>query len=110
MNEENENTGSLLSGQEPHQKEDFDQAESASAASFELEPDKGITSDPEEYNQGDEQRNIKQMPKADGTDSGGFDPVNENPDLDAGASDVTSEDLKSLEALDTDGPDSDDLS
>lgn len=110
MNEENENTGSLLSGQEPHQKEDFDQAERASVASFELDTDKGITPDPAKYNQGDEQGNIKQMPKADGTNSGEFDPVNENPDLDAGVSDVTSEDLKSLEALDTDDPDSDDLS
>lgn len=68
MSEEKKNTGSLLSGQEPHQKEDFDQAERASAASFELDPDKGITPDPEEYNQGDEQGNIKQMPKADNDD------------------------------------------
>ena len=110
MNEENENTGSLLSGQEPHQKEDFDQAQSASAASFELEPDKGITPDPEEYNQGDEQGNIKQMPKADHAGSGESDAVNDNPDLDAGAFDVTTEDLKGLEALDTDDQDSDDLS
>ncbi|ACU03932.1 hypothetical protein [Pedobacter heparinus] len=102
MSEEKKNTGSLLSGQEPHQKEDFDQAERASAASFELDPDKGITPDPEEYNQGDEQGNIKQMPKADHVGSGGFDPVNANPDLDAGASDVTTEDLKSLDALDRD--------
>lgn len=109
MNEENENTGSLLSGQEPHQKEDFDQAESASAASFELEPDKGITPDPQTYNQGDEQGNIKQMPKADSTGSGEFDPVNDNPDLDAGPYDVTNEDLKSLEALDKDDQDTDDL-
>jgi hypothetical protein len=110
MNEENENTGSLLSGQEPHQKEDFDQAERASAASFELEPDKGITPDPEEYNQGDEQGNIKQMPRVDSAGSGVFDQVNDNPDLDAGAYDVTKEDLKSLEALDRDDQDTDDLS
>lgn len=110
MNEENENTGSLRSGQEPHQKEDFDQAESASAASFELEPDKGITPDPKEYNQGEEQGNIKQMPKADVTGSGEFDPVNENPYLEAGTFDLTSEDLKSLGALDTDEPDNDERS
>lgn len=77
MNEENENTGSLLSGQEPHQKEDFDQAERASAASFELEPEKGITPDPQTYNHGDDQGNIKQMPKADRAGSGEFDSEDE---------------------------------
>lgn len=61
MNDENNQNGSLLSGQEPHQKEEMDQATRASAASFNLEPEKGITPDPDEYNRGDEQGNIKQI-------------------------------------------------
>lgn len=61
MNDENDQHGSLLSGQDPHQKEEMDQATRASAASFNLEPEKGISPDPDEYNKGDEQGNIKQI-------------------------------------------------
>jgi hypothetical protein len=51
MNREQENTGKekddkhLLASSEPHQQEELDQAEDASAGSFTLEPAKGIESD-----------------------------------------------------------------
>jgi hypothetical protein len=59
--DQNDYTGSLRASQEPHQREEVDQAESASNASFTLEPEKGLTPDPEEFNQGDVQDNIKQQ-------------------------------------------------
>jgi hypothetical protein len=59
--DQNDYKGSLRASQEPHQREEMDQAESASNASFTLEPEKGLTPDPEEFNQGDAQNNIKQQ-------------------------------------------------
>ncbi|HKG07023.1 MAG TPA: hypothetical protein VKB19_11220 [Pedobacter sp.] len=101
--EENENNGSLLSSQEPHQKEEMDQATRASAGSFTLEPEKGITPQPEAYNKGDKQGNVKQPDhrNTDDTAASDFDPVNEvDPDADDTA--VTEEDLRALDGEDAD--------
>lgn len=104
---ENENDHSLLASQEPHQREEMDQAEAASAASFTLEPEKGITPDPQEYNKGGAQDNIKQPDEQDHADitmsggASGFDSVSEV-DLDEDETTITSDDLDALDAIDTD--------
>ena len=108
MNKENNESGSLFSGQEPHQKEDMEQATKASGASFNLEPEKGISPDPDQYNGDDEQGNIKQMSVKDKQDTmagggaGTIDNVYENPDLNKGEFDVTQQDLETLDAQDKD--------
>jgi len=99
--QENQKDDSLLAGQEPHQQEELDQANAASAASFTLEPEKGIS--PEPKGQG-EHSNIKQAEAADGDEpepSGavGFDTVNEA-NLDAGEYDLTDDDLQALSGPD----------
>jgi hypothetical protein len=106
MNTNQDNTGSLRASQEPHQREEMDQAESASKASFTLEPEKGLTPDPEVFNQGDAQDNIKQIDQTDKQQSepaaaAGFDtvsPVN----LDEDEHTVTPDDLQALTGLDQD--------
>ncbi len=110
MNEENKQSGSLFSGQEPHQKEDMDQASRASEASFSLETEKGLTPDAEEYNQGEESGNVRQVKREDDADADrmpgegivNIDDAEDDPDLDAGEYDVDSEDLKGLEPTDDD--------
>jgi hypothetical protein len=104
--DQNDNTGSLRASQEPHQREEMDQAESASKASFTLEPEKGLSPDPEEFNQGDAQDNIKQIDQDDKRQSvpagtASFDtvsPVN----LDEDENTVTPDDLQALTGLDQD--------
>lgn len=102
-NEENKENGSLLSGQEPHQREELDQATGASAGSFTLEPQKGITPEPDEYNKGGEQGNIKQLDdrETDMGSSAALDSVSEI-DLDADETTVTAEDLRALDGIDDD--------
>ncbi|SMD10430.1 hypothetical protein [Pedobacter nyackensis] len=107
MNEENNQSGSLLSGQDPHQKEDMDQATRASAASFNLEPEKGISPDPDENINVKEKTNIKEgRPKGDenftGDISSNIEELDDTPDLSEGEFDVTPEDLKNLNAQDND--------
>src|SRR5689334_5518982 len=102
--EKNQNENSLLAGQEPHQKEEIDQATAASAASFTLEPEKGLTPDPDQYNKGAEQGNIKQTESADyeqAASSGttGFDAVSPV-DLDADENTITEDDLQALGGVD----------
>ncbi|WP_442591358.1 hypothetical protein ACSBL2_09025 [Pedobacter sp. AW31-3R] len=99
--QENQQDDSLLAGQEPHQQEELDQATEASAASFTLEPEKGIS--PKPRDQG-EQSNIKQAEAADGDEAelsrgAGFDTVNEA-DLDAGEYDLIDDDLQALSGPD----------
>ena len=104
--DQNDNTGSFRASQEPHQREEMDQAESASNASFTLEPEKGLTPDPEEFNQADAQNNIKQIDQNDTRQSepagaASFDavsPVN----LDEDENTVTRDDLQALTGLDQD--------
>lgn len=118
MEENKENkkqSGSLLSGQDPHQKEDLDQATRASAAASSLEVEKGLSPEPDQYNQGEPSENIRGAHSD--VESGyersaasvNMDGTSENQDLDAGEFDVTSEDLKSLESMediaDDDNPD-----
>lgn len=99
--EQEENKGSLLSSQEPHQREEMDQAEKASRASYTLEPEKGMTEEPGTYNQGDEQVNIKQSQNHQTDPIQQFDPVSDV-DLDAGENDLTNDDLQALGGLDRD--------
>jgi hypothetical protein len=113
--EDNKQSGSLLSGQEPHQKEDMDQATRASLAASSLEVEKGLSPEPDQYNQGEPSENIRGAHSD--VESGAeraavtteMDGTAENPDLDAGEFDVTTEDLKSLESMedvaDEDNPD-----
>lgn len=103
MNKENKQRGSLLSGQEPHQKQDLEQAVRASEAAFNLETEKGISPDPGQYNNGGENGNIrhasrdnKQVDKP-GDLGAELDQVRENTDLDATEYDLTSEDLQRLD-------------
>ncbi len=98
--EQEENKGSLLSRQESHQREEMDQAEKASRASYTLEPEKGIT-DTGTYNQGAEQGNIKQSQNHQTDPIQQFDPVSDV-DLDAGENDLTNDDLQALGGLDRD--------
>lgn len=108
-NQQNQNENSLLAGQEPHQKEEIDQATAASAASFTLEPDKGLTPDPDKYNKGAAQGNIKQTEPT-GHDepaslgSAGFDSVS-SVDLDADENSITEEDLQALGGADENSDD-----
>lgn len=110
MSEENKQSGSLLSGQEPHQKEDMDQASRASEASFSLETEKGLTPDADEYNQGEESGNVRQTKREDNADADrvpgegvvDIDDAEDDPDLDAGEYDLNSEDLKGLEPMSDD--------
>ena len=103
--ENNKKSGSLLSGQDPHQKEDLDQATRASAASSSLEVEKGLSPEPDQYNHGEPSENIRGVHGD--VESGSersaaavsIDSTSENADLDAGEFDVTSEDLKSLESM-----------
>ena len=101
--QENQSDNSLLAGGEPHQKEEMDQAEAASHASFSLEPDKGLTPDPEAYNKGTAQENIKQASgtETENTTSPGFDRVSDI-DLDEDENSVTPDDLQALNGLDQD--------
>lgn len=103
----------LRSGQEPHQREEMDQAESASRASFTLEPEKGLTPDPEEYNKGAAQGNIKQTDQTDETDEGDVAPIGEpdfdsdvdadiDTELNADENTVTPDDLQALNGEDED--------
>jgi hypothetical protein len=105
MNKQNNQSGSLLSSQEPHQKEDIDQATGSSAASYTLEPEKGLTPDPDQYNKGDEQGNIKQRDIESDSDAGApalaFDEVNDI-NLNEDEFSVTNEDLKTLNGEDDD--------
>lgn len=59
---EDNSDGSLMAGGDPHQQEDLDQAVTASEASFTLEPEKGLTPEPDEYNKEEDQDsyNLKQ--------------------------------------------------
>jgi hypothetical protein len=100
---ENQNDNTLLAGGEPHQREEMQQAEAASRASFNLEPEKGITPDPAVYNKEADQQNIKQPNAADAQDttSPGFDPVSEL-DLDTDENSITPDDLQALNGLDQD--------
>ena len=104
--ENNKQSGSLLSGQEPHQKEDMDQATRASVAASSLEVEKGLSPEPDQYNHGESSENIRGVhgDVESGSEraavTGNMDGAAENPDLDAGEFDVTSEDLKSLESID----------
>jgi hypothetical protein len=105
MNEENKQSGSLLSGQDPHQKEDMDQATKASAAAFNLEPEKGISPDPDQNI--NEKNNIKEVPpKGDdnftGDISDNMEEVDNNLDSNEDEFEVTSEDLENLNAQDKD--------
>lgn len=112
--EDNKKSGSLLSGQDAHQKEEMDRATNASAAAFSLEVEKGLSPEPDQYNHGEPSENIRgaHLDKEIGS-VGAAAPVNidgavENPDLDAGEFDVTSEDLKSLDAMEDDIEEDDD--
>lgn len=103
---ENDKVNSFRASQEPHQREEMNQAEAASAASFSLEPEKGITPDPVEYNKGDAQDNIKQVEASDENiiEPGGavsFDSVSDV-DLDEDDNTITRDDLQALNGLDTD--------
>jgi hypothetical protein len=102
--EENNYKNSLLSGQDPHQKEELDQATNASAGSFTLEPEKGISPDPDEYNKGDKRGNIKETADQDFSDDPApiFDAVSEV-DPDADDNTVTREDLRALDGEDGGG-------
>ncbi|MEJ2880982.1 hypothetical protein [Pedobacter sp. GR22-6] len=97
--QENQKDNSLLGSQEPHQKEELDQASAASTPSFTLEPEKGIGPEPG----AEEQGNVKQAGTSIAAQvqatAGGFDPVNEL-DLDAGENDVTADDLQALGGAD----------
>jgi len=100
MNYNEERNGNLLSSQEPHQKEEMDQATRASTASFTLEPEKGLTVEPEAYNKDGAQRNIKQVERSDRENfipSGNteFDPVNDA-DLNQDENSLTNDDLQAL--------------
>ena len=118
MEQNNKQDGSLLSGQEPHQKEELDQATRASAAASSLEVEKGLSPEPDQYNHGEPSGNIRGIHGDDDAESGSerpaaavnIDEVTENPDLDAGEFDVTTEDLKSLEAAEDNKDDRDDFS
>ena len=104
--DQNDNSNSLRASQEPHQREEMDQAESASSASFILEPEKGLTPDPEQFNQGDPQENIKQTDHTDAEQSEtsgaeSFDAVSPV-DLDENDNTVTPDDLQALTGLDQD--------
>lgn len=84
----------------------MDQAEAASNASFSLEPEKGITSDPHKYNRGEAQDNIKQIEGEDYQDTSSrgsveFDSVSDI-DLDEDESSVTPDDLQALNGIDED--------
>lgn len=104
--DQNDNSHSLRASQGPHQREEMDQAEGASNASFTLEPEKGLTPDPEEFNQDDAQENIKQIDQRDQQQSEpaaamSFDavsPVN----LDEDENTVTPDDFQALTGLDQD--------
>ena len=117
MENDNKQSGSLFSGQEPHQKEDLDQATRASAAASSLEVEKGLSPDPDQYNHGEPSENIRgaHPDKESGSERSAaavnIDPETENPDLDAGEFDVTSEDLQSLEGMEdiVDEDDADDF-
>ena len=105
-NDQKDNSNSLRASQEPHQREEMEQAESASSASFTLAPEKGLTPDPEEFNQGDPQGNIKQTDRTDAgqsepTGAEGFDEVSPIY-LDEDENTVTSDDLQALTGLDQD--------
>ena len=105
--EENQSDNSLLAGGEPHQREEMDQAEAASQASFSLEPEKGITPDPAEYNKGAAQENIKQASSstaAQNTASGGSEGFYDvsGVDLDEDENSVTTDDLQALDGIDQD--------
>lgn len=97
---QNDNGNSLRSGQEPHQREEMDQAEAASKASFSLEPEKGITPDPDDYNKGATQGNIKQIDSSEDierapTGTQEFDTVSDT-DLNEDENAVTPDDLQAL--------------
>lgn len=102
--DQNNNSNSLRANQEPHQREEMEQADSASNASFTLEPEKGLTPDPDKFNQGDTQNNIKQIDPADDqhfepAGTANFEavsPVN----LDEDENTVTPDDLQALTGLD----------
>lgn len=95
MENETQNTGNLLSGQEPHQKEEMEQAEKASVASFTLEPEKGLTEI------GNDTHNIKKASGEGDASSAGFDSVSDV-DLDDDGTEVTEEDLQALDGRDED--------
>ena len=105
-NDQNDKTGSLRASQEPHEREEMDQAERASNASFSLEPEKGIIQDPDEFNHDGAQENIKQV-NHDGnqhvgpTGETGFEEVNPV-NVDEDENTVTPDDLQALKGLDQD--------
>lgn len=49
---DNGKNSSLIPGHGPYQKKELHQAERVSVAAFTLEPDKGISPDPDEFNKG----------------------------------------------------------
>ena len=105
-NQENQKANPLLSSQEPHQKEEMDQATAASTPSFTLEPEKGMTPEPENFNNGDEQNNLKQTDSSDQDEVPSAGPVSfdsvSDVDLDEDDNSVTSNDLTALNGEDDD--------